>query len=154
MAINLKIKSFSKQYDERQHFDRYKISFETMLLAFALISVNGIIKVFYGPWGAPITEMSLLVSLPFTYFLIRSILKGAYFPIREKSFPWIVLFFAAIGIIYLMISIFYIANGGAIFENGVLSKNLYGFILAAKSLSIPAAYLIKKEIDKNEEEVE
>ena len=154
MAINLKIKPFSKQYDERQRFDRYKISFETMLLAFALISVNGIIKVFYGPWVAPITEMSLLVSLPFTYFLIRSILKDAYFPIRENSFPWIVLFFAAIGIIYLMISVFYIANGGAIFENGVLSKNLYGFILAAKSLSIPAAYLIKKEIDKNEEEVE
>ncbi|WNY24104.1 hypothetical protein MmiHf6_14330 [Methanimicrococcus hongohii] len=153
MTTNSKIDSYlSKHYDEKQLLDRYRISFETMWLTFLLIFVSGMVKIFYGPWAADNTEMMVLVSLPIAYFMVRSVLKGAYFSVQQKSYAGTLIFLAAIGLLNIGISAVSLMNNGSIIENGMLSENLFQFFLGLPFILIPIAYLIKKKVGKNDAE--
>ena len=155
MTANSKMdKYFSKHYDEKQLVDRYRISFETMWLTFILIFISGMIQIFHGPWAAANTEMVILLSLPVTYFMIRSVTKGAYFSRIEKSYTWSLILFAAIGILNLAALILIALRGDPFIENGILTENLFQFFIALPLLSIPITYLIRKAISKDVKEDE
>jgi len=155
MTTNSKMDNyFSKHYDEKQLVDRYRISFETMWLTFVLILISGMIKIFHGPWAAANTEMIILLSLPATYFIIRSVMKSAYFSRTEKSYTWTLIIFAAIGILNLATIIIIALGGDPFIENGILTENLFQFFIALPLLSIPITYLIKKAISKDVKENE
>ena len=154
MTKNSKIDShFSKYYDEKQLVDRYRISFETMMLTFLLISICGMIKIFHGPWAADNTEMVILLSIPFTYFSIRSVLKGAYFS-RDKNHTLVLILFAFIGIINIATVAISVMGGKTLIENGMLTENLFQLFIALPFFAIIVSYLIKKMINKNIEEDE
>ena len=155
MTTNSKMdKYFSKHYDERQLIDRYRISFETMWLTFILILVSGMIRIFHGPWAAANTEMIILLSLPATYFMIRSVMKGAYFSRTEKYYTFSLILFAIIGILNLATLIIIASRGDPFIENGILTENLFQLFIALPLLSIPITYLIKKAITKDVKEDE
>jgi hypothetical protein len=155
MTINSKMDNyFSKHYDEKQLVDRYRISFETMWLTFILILISGMIRIFHGSWAATNTEMVILLSLPATYFLIRSIMKGAYFSRTEKSYTFSLILFAIIGILNLATIIVIASRGDPFIENGILTENLFQLFIALPLLSIPITYLIKKAISKDIKEDE
>ncbi|MDL2261366.1 hypothetical protein LJC08_03940 [Methanimicrococcus sp. OttesenSCG-928-J09] len=145
---------FSKHYDEKQLVDRYRISFETLMLTFILIFMSGTIKISYGQWATDNTEMIILMAIPATYFIIRSIWKGAYFSIKEKTHTWTLAFSALICILYLATIVFSIYNGEPIIENGMLSENLFPFFIMLPFLAIIITYAIKKRVSKNEEETD
>jgi len=147
-------KYFSKHYDEKQLIDRYRISFETMWLTFVLILISGMRQIFHGTWAAANTEMIILLSLPATYFIIRSVLKGAYFSKKEKHTTFTLILFAFIGIVNIITIVTYVMRGLPLIENGVLTENLFQLFLALPFLSIPIAYLIKKMSDKKENDEE
>jgi hypothetical protein len=147
-------KYFSKHYDEKQLIDRYRISFETMILTFLLIMLSGMVKIFHGQWTTDNTEMIILLSLPATYFMIRSVMKGAYFSKKEKHTTFTLILFAFIGIVNVITIVTYVMRGLPLIENGVLTENLFQLFLALPFLSIPIAYLIKKMTDKNENDEE
>ncbi|MDR2944222.1 MAG: hypothetical protein LBU81_03960 [Methanosarcinales archaeon] len=142
----------SKNYDERQMIDRYKISFETMLLTFVLIFISGMINIFHGPWAAGNTQMMILLSIPTSYFAVRVVLKRAYFSVRQKSYAVSLILFGATGLLNLGNFVLDLMNGGSIIENGVLSEDLFSFFLALPFILIPAAYFILKQTDKNNAE--
>ena len=158
MTIKLKLKPswYSlEKFDEKQLIDRLKISFETMILTFYLIMINLFILSFYGPWAADTTEMSILYSIPISYFVIRSVMKEVYFVKNEKNRGFTIAISTLAGITMMfasMASIF--LNGGIIIENGVLSAKLVFFFIGLSLLSVPIAYLIKKMTQKNVEEDE
>ena len=154
MTKNSKIDShFSKYYDEKQLVDRYRISFETMMLTFILIIISGLIKIFHGPWAANNTEMIILLSIPCTYFSIRSILKGAYFS-RDENHTFVLMLFAFIGIMNIATIILSVTEGKMLIENGMLTENLFQLFIALPFFAILVSYLIKKMINKNIEEDE
>ncbi|MDV0445842.1 hypothetical protein MmiAt1_14420 [Methanimicrococcus sp. At1] len=142
----------SKHYDEKQLTDRYKISFETLMLTFAMIFFGGMYKIVYGPWAAANTEMIILVGLPTTYFLIRAVWKGAYFSARMNSYTWSLVLFAVLGLFNIGVSVYSVMNGGAAIENGMLSENLFQLFVGIPFLAIPIVYLIKKAVHKNDDE--
>ncbi|WNY29072.1 hypothetical protein MmiEs2_12860 [Methanimicrococcus stummii] len=153
MTTNSKNNSYnSKHYDERQLIDRYRISFETLMLTFVLIFANGMIKLAYGPWAAENTEMMILLAIPTTYFLIRAVWKGAYFSAQMKSYTWSLVLFAILGLFNISVSIYSIMNGGTAIENGMPSENLFQFFLGIPFLAIPIVYMIKKAVTKEEDE--
>ena len=147
-------KYFSKHYDEKQLVDRYRISFETMWLTFVLILISGMINIFHGPWAAANTEMIILLSLPATYFMVRSVMKGAYFSRNEKSYTFSLILFAVIGLLNLATLIIIALRGDPLIENGILTENLFQLFIALPLLSIPITYLIKKAISKDIKEDE
>ncbi len=155
MTTNSKIDSYlSKHFDEKQLLDRYRISFETMWLTFLMILVSGTIRIFHGPWAAANTEMMILISIPTSYFMVRSVLKGAYFSIQQKSYTGTLILLAVIGLLNVGISVASVINNGSIIESGMLSENLFQFFLGLPFILIPAAYLVKKKIGKNDVEDE
>lgn len=155
MTTNSKIDSYlSKHYDEKQLLDRYRISFETMWLTFLLIFISGMINIFNGPWAADNTGMMILISIPTSYFMVRSVLKGAYFSIQQKSYTGTLILLAVIGLFNIGVSAVSLMNGGSVIENGMLSENLFQFFLGLPFLLIPTAYLIKKKVGKNDEDDE
>ena len=155
MTANSKMdKYFSKHYDERQLIDRYRISFETMWLTFILILISGMIQIFHGPWAAANTEMAILLFLPGTYFMVRSIIKGAYFSKIKTSYTWSLILFAAIGILNIAALILIALRGDPFIENGILTENLFQLFIALPLLSIPITYLIKKAINNDVKEDE
>ena len=143
----------SKRYDEKQLLDRYKISFETMVLMALLIFISGMIKIFHGQWAAPNTEMIILLSIPLTYFTIRSVLKGAYFTSYDEKYRWLVIIlFLATGLLNIGTSLIQIMTGGSIIDNnGMFSENLFQFFLGIPLLAVSVASLIKGKTDKGEE---
>ena len=155
MTTNSKMdKYFSKHYDEKQLVDRYRISFETMWLTFVLILISGMIQIFHGHWAAANTEMVILLSLPATYFMIRSVMKGAYFSRTEKSYTFSLILFAVIGILNLATLIIIASRGDPFIENGIFTENLFQLFITLPLLSIPITYLIKKAISKDIKEDE
>lgn len=144
----------TKIYDERQLLDRYRISFETMWLTFLLIFASGMIKIVYGQWAADNTEMVILLIIPLTYFLVRSIWKGAYFSVDKRNYKWSLLIFAALGIFLVTASIIQITNTGAVIDNGMLTENFFQFFLAIPFLAVPVVALIKGMTEKKVEEDE
>jgi len=154
MTKNSKIDShFSKYYDEKQLVDRYRISFETMMLTFILISISGMIKIFHGPWAADNTEMALLLSIPFTYFSIRSVLKGAYFS-RDENHTFVLILFALIGILNVATVVISVLGGKMLIENGMLTENLFQLFIALPFFAIIASHLVTKMANKKTEEDE
>jgi|GEM_PF-1534338 len=155
MTKNSKIdKYFSKHYDEKQLIDRYRISFETMTFTFLLIIMGGMVKIFHGPWAAANTEMVVLISIPFTYFIYCTVMKGAYFSKKEKHTTFALILFTLIGVLNIATIITCVMRGFPLVENGILTENLFQFFLALPFFSIPIAYLIKKMSDKNEDDEE
>ena len=155
MTANSKIDShFSKFYDEKQLVDRYRISFETLLLMSFLIIINGVIKISHGPFAAPEVEMGFLFSLPFTYFMVRSIIKEAYFTKTNKSKTFAIATFVLLGIVLLFSPVMYLVKGGPIIENGVIVWAMANVFFALPFISTPIAYLIQKMTQKNVEEDE
>lgn len=153
MTTNSKLDSyFSNHYDEKQLVDRYRISFETMWLTFILIFIGGFIKIFYGPWAAANTEMAFLVFIPLTYFVIRSVLKGAYFSVQKKSHTWSLILIVFIGVINLGNFAIQIISGGSIIEDGMLSETLFPLFVAIPFLLVPIVYFIQTKMSKNDEE--
>ena len=142
---------FSKNLDEKQLIDKYRISFETMLLTFLLIFIDCMIKLFYGPWAEDPTEMIILISLPSTYFLVRSVMKEAYFSRNDNRTLTLVLS-AFIVIINIYIYVLSATEGNWIFENGLLSGNLFQLFFALPFFATIVAYLIKKVASKDVEE--
>lgn len=145
---------YSKHFDERQLIDRYKISSETMMLTFILIFISGFIKIFIGPWAAANTEMAVLVFIPTTYFLIRAVMKGAYFSVRLKSYTWSLFIFAIIGLANLGNFIVQLMKDGMIIENGMLSETLFPLFLSMPFLFLVLTCLIKMKMTKNDDEDE
>ena len=158
MTIKLKLKPdwySSEKYDEKQLIDRLKISFETMMLTFSLILTNFFILQYYGPWAADTTEMTILYSIPATYFMIRSVTKEALFVKNEKNGVFLLVLFALTGIMMMLISVITIVvNDMPIIENGLMSAELSSFFIGLPLLSASIAYLIKKITQKNVEENE
>ena len=142
---------FSKNLDEKQLIDKYRISFETMLLTFLLIFIDCMIKLFYGPWAVDTTEMIILISLPSTYFLVRSVMKGAYFS-RTDNRTLTLAFSAFIVIISIYIYALSATEGNWVLENGLLSGNLFQLFIALPFFATIVAYLIKKVTGKDVEE--
>jgi len=147
-------KYFSKHYDEKQLVDRYRISFETMTLTFLMIILSGMVKIFYGPWAADNTEMIVLISIPFTYFMFRTVMKGAYFSRNEKNTAFVLILLTLTGVLNIATIVICVMRGSPLIENGMLTENLFQFFLALPFFSTPMAYLIKKIADKNDEEDE
>lgn len=143
---------YSKYFDERQLIERYRISFETMILTFILIYISGMVKIFHGPWAANNVEMMVLLVLPLTWFLVRSIMKGAYLSVQIRNYVWPAILFALIGLVNIIPAVYQIINGGAVIENGMLSEDLFQFFLGFPFLLVSAAYLIKRKTDMNDEE--
>ena len=141
-----------ENFDEKQLFDRYRISFETMWLTFILIFINCFIKIWFGPFAEPTVEMGILISFPLTYFAIRSIIKEAYFAKNVKNKTLSFASLAFLGIVMLISPVIYLAKGGSIIENGLIVSPM-AFLMSASTLFlIPIAYLIKKMTNKDIEE--
>ena len=142
-------KHFLKHYDEKQLLDMYRISCETMLFTFVLITINGLIKMIYRPWAVASTEAATLILIPLTYFAIRSVLSEAYFSRQTKSYKWTFVWTTSIGILSLVDMIIgHLVFGHSIIEDGVLSGYFYNFFLSVFLLSVPITYFIKKVIVK------
>jgi len=144
----------SENFDEKQVFDSYKLSFETLWLTFLLIFINCFIKIWFGPFAEPSVEMGFLISIPITYFAIRSIIKGAYFGKNVKNKTRVFAFLVFTGIVMLISPVIYLAKGGSIIENGLIASPMSLFISAFTLFLIPIAYLIKKITQKNVENEE
>jgi len=138
----------SKNYDERQLLNRYRIGYQAMILMLFLVGINGMIKEFYYVWAPPLIEANVIIYIPATYFIIMGITKDAY--LRKKDHP--IFSIVSIGVfmvlcIYLILSSIRLETFSLI-ENGQLSHSIIPVILFLYSASIFIALLVRKLLDR------
>lgn len=99
------------QYDEFQLAKRHKIAYQTLILLFAMVWINGYVKSGNGVWAVPYLESLVLIYVPGFYFASSSIWQNAYIRANDRpSMPILMMvltgFIAAFGLLSLGFSIF------------------------------------------------
>ncbi|MHA6259260.1 hypothetical protein ACXYMX_05020 [Sporosarcina sp. CAU 1771] len=136
-------------YDEFQQATQHKIAFQTLLITFVLIMLNGYTKLIYGDWAAnPMIEMLVMIYIPAMYFTLTSITKNAY--LRKKDHP--VVFIVLMGFAFILSSASVISSVTSgmflLVENGQLSDQLGSVFLTIFAGSTTAALFIRRVRNK------
>lgn len=136
------------QYDEFQLANRHRIAFQTLVITFLMIMINGYVKSFYAVWAEPMLEMLVMILIPVMYFTIMSIAKNAYF--RQKDQP--VFFIVGMAIATILFAATVISNITSgmfiLVENGQLTHQVGSLLMLLFAASTTVAQITRRIINK------
>lgn len=138
-------------YDEYQHFIRYRNGYHSFFLIVVLLLVNFLLTQTKGlHWAEDgSVELLFIILIPVTFMNIANTWQGAHFNRKEK--PWrsniIVL---ALGMLYVLFAL----SSGSMQDKGLLYDGKLTFVAAQSMLgltwiAIPATYFVRKLWDKH-----
>lgn len=136
------------QYDEFQLANRHRIAFQTLMITFLMIMINGYIKFFYGIWAEPMLEMFVMIFIPVMYFTIMSIVKNAY--LRQTDQPIVIILLMGFAAIMSSAAVISNITSGLfmLIEDGQLSQQVGSLLLTFFTGSTTVALLIRRVKNK------
>lgn len=138
----------TKGYDEYQLANRHKIAYQTLIILYIFIWVNGYLKSSYGIFAEPYLESLLLMMIPGFYFASASIWQNAYF--RLNDYPKISLFlFGFMMVVTLLILGLNIASGSFhLVENGKLGGDIELVLFSSLFTMMFILLVIRRKLDQ------
>lgn len=136
------------RYDEFQLANRHRIAFQTLIITFLMIMINGYVKFFYGVWAEPMLEMLVMIIIPVMYFTIMSTAKNAY--LGQKDQPTTFIVAMGIAATFSGISVIsYITSGMfALVEGGQLTNQVGNLLLFLFTGGTAVAQITRRMINK------
>ena len=139
----------NREYDEYQQHWRQKIAMQTLLIAFALVLTNGVVRTAVGEWADPLMEALLLIVLPTLYFLTLAICKNAYFGRSGRGFSWVYLGLSAFFLVTFLLS--WRDGQVAALHDGRLSASLQPLVMGVFFAYISLLSLVRQGIERRRE---
>lgn len=136
------------KYDEFQLAKRHKIAYQTLILLFAVVWLNGYVKSIYGVWAEPILESLVLMVVPGLYFAGASIWKNAYLRMHEKPTLILLLTGFTMGIGLLVIGGSVMSGTFHIIENGQLDGDIGLVLICLLFTTMFVLLLMRRMIDR------
>lgn len=136
------------RYDEFQLASRHRIAFQTLVITFLMIMINGYVKSFYGVWAEPLLEMLVMIFIPVTYFTFMSIAKNAY--LSQKDQP--IIFIVAMGFAAILVFATVISNITSgmfkLIEDGQLTHQVGSLLMLIFTSGTTVAQIARRIINK------
>ncbi len=136
-------------FDERQKLNQYKYGTHSFFIITCIIIVCTIIKYFYPHSITPVTEMSILLFIPLSYFSIATILTNSHCSFSSnKKLNSVILLDTIITFIFLLLFLFFNNAFANIVEYKFLSYYVSILLICIYCLIVDITYIIRLKIDK------
>lgn len=136
------------KYDEFRLAKRHKIAYQTLIMLFVMVGLNGYVKSNYGVWAEPFVEALVLIYIPGFYFAGASVWKNAYLRLHDNLKVILTLFglTAGFGLFSLGASIF--SGTFVLIENGQLSGSLGLVLMTALFTMLFVLLIVRRVVDR------
>lgn len=137
------------KYDEFQLAKRHKIAFQTLILVFVVIGINGYVKSSYGIWADPYLESYLLIMVPGLYFAGASIWQNAYF--RLKDYPMLTLLLSGFVMVFSLLLIGLKVGWGEfhLIEDGKLGGDIELVLFSVLFTMVFVLLMVRRRLDRH-----
>ncbi len=130
-----------QNYDEYQLSVRYKVSFQALMLTFALFLVNATILTGFQDgymWASPLVQTVLIICVVTIFFVTATTLKGAYLSNKVKKPIYESIYFFGLSALFAITTfsnVISFSNGfsqdvaGAFIKDGMLTDRIAPFAM-------------------------